>query len=50
MVREENRTDPCVRVNRPGENGVMEKMEELNAVVGGVGAWAKADSLPHPPP
>ena len=50
LVREENRTDLYVRVNRPGENGVMENMEELNASVGGVGAWAKADSLPHPPP
>ena len=27
-----------------------EKMEGLNAVMGGVGAWAKADSLPHPRP
>ena len=50
LVREENRTDLRVRVNRLGKNGVVEKMEELNAVVGGVGAWAKADSLPHPPP
>ena len=27
-----------------------EKKEELNAFMGGVGAWAKADSLPHAPP
>ena len=37
-------------MNRPGKDGVMEKMEELNAVVGGLGAWEKAVSLPHPPP
>ena len=49
-MREENRTDLRVRVNKPGKNGVTEKMEELNAVVGGVGAWGKADSLPYPPP
>ena len=50
LVCEENRIDLCVRVSRPGKNGVMEKMEELNAAMDGVGAWAKADSLPHPPP
>ena len=50
LVCEENKTDLRMRVKRPGKNGVMEKMEELNAVVGGVGAWAKVDSLPHPPP
>ena len=50
LVREENRTDLCVRENKPGKNGIVEKIEELNAVVGGVGAWVKADSLPHPPP
>ena len=37
-------------VNQPGKNGVVEKMEELNAVMGGVGTWAKSDILPHPPP
>ena len=41
LVREENRTDLHMRVNMPGKNDIMEKMEELNAVVGGVGAWAR---------
>ena len=50
LVREENRTDLCVRVNMPGKNGIMENMEEWNAVMGGVGSWEKANSLPHPPP